>query len=173
MSGTINNQLPSPSIGSKGQDKKSIKSSLKESLEENSGFKPEDAEKIATAITAKLKGKENYTEEDVFKAAKIYDFQNGKNNGILIAIEGLDPDVNIDYKYEDGKDTQVIWREAISQSSKDSPSDIESSSVERPTKNKREITEGPLSKYVKTGEDPVPGKLEVTPESLRNIPPSK
>ncbi len=142
MSGTVNNQLPGgPSSGSKGQDRKSIQFSLTESLKV-SGYPEEDAKKIAAEVAKGLKGKRKYTEEDVFEAAKIYDCKNGKNSGILVAIEGLDPNnINIDYNHEDGKGTEAIWREAISQSSQGDSSNIV----------KREITQRPLSPYVRTG----------------------
>jgi hypothetical protein len=153
MPGKVNNQLAGgPSSGSKGQDRKSIQSSLTDSLKV-SGYPEKDAKKIAERITKDLNGQEV---QDVFEKAKeIYDFKDGKNSGILVAIEGLDPNnINIDYKYEAGKGTEAIWREAISQSSNGDSSDIV----------KRKITEGQLSEYVKTGGGArIPGPL---PKSL-------
>lgn len=143
------NKIQHERLAAPYEGKGSIKSSLIKSLQENSDYNEKDAEKIATKITKDLKGKEV---KDVFeKAAKIYDFKNGKNNGILFAIEGLDPNVNIDYKYKDGKGTEAIWQEATSQSLEDDSSDIV----------KREIIEGPLSEYVRTGKGAAPTPLGI------------
>jgi hypothetical protein len=141
-SSSINNTPPAPPIGSNGQDKKSIKFSLVESLKENSGFEPEAAEKIATKITANLKGKKNYTEEDVFKAANsIYGFDNGKNLGLRDGIDGLNNLYNVNYTTEEKTGTsKAIWEEAIGQSSKDDSRNIVSRSIERLKKDEQEIT---------------------------------
>jgi hypothetical protein len=78
-------------IGSSySKSKESIKSDLKTALEE-SGLLKDQADKIATAITENLKGKKNYNEKDVFKAAQIaYDLTPGKNIKIFNVIDSLD-----------------------------------------------------------------------------------
>jgi hypothetical protein len=77
-------------IGSSySKSKESIKSDLKTALEE-SGLLKDQANTIATAITENLKGKKNYNEKDVFKAAQIaYDLTPGKNFNILNVIGSL------------------------------------------------------------------------------------
>jgi hypothetical protein len=78
-------------IGSSySKSKESIKSDLKTALEE-SGLLKDQADTIATTITENLKGKKNYNEKDVFKAAQIaYDLTPGKNIKILHVIDSLD-----------------------------------------------------------------------------------
>ena len=140
---TVSNSLYIPSIGSNGdpKDKKSIQSSLIESLKVNSDYDEKDAKKIATEVAKGLNGKRKYTEEDVFEAA-VKAFDPKGNDRLFKAIDLLNGDVNVDYKYEAGEGTKAIWREAISQSSQGDSSDIV----------KREITQGPLSPYVTKNE---------------------
>ncbi len=113
--------------------------SIKQSLIKNSDFKATDADNIAKAITAKLekdnKGKKNYTEEDVFKAASsIYKFDNGANHRLLNAIDLLDGEVNTN-----NGTSKATWQ-AISGNPDGDSRNIVNRSMERLTKNEQEVT---------------------------------
>jgi hypothetical protein len=137
---------------SRYQDKKSIKSELIESLKVNSKFNEEDAEKIAARITAKLpKGKKDYTEEDVFKAASsIYEFDNGKNLYVRDGIDGLNNLYNVNYTTEEKTgNSKAVW-EAISGSPDGDSRNIVSRSIGRLEKDKQDITVDNIIKDLET-----------------------
>lgn len=168
-------------IGSSySKSKESIKSDLKTALEE-SGLLKDQADAIATKITANLKGKKNYTEEDVFKAANsIYGFDNGKNLGLRDGIDGLNNLYNVNYTTEAKTgDSKAIW-EAISGSPDGDSRNIVSRSIGRLEKDKQDITVNNIIEDLETkgvfkdGQNPrlntilkAMNKKDISPEQLK------